>query len=562
MTPGTLELSDQRQDLASLNRDAGAAHVSVEAYDIARLKARQEGAAALSQLLNGLTGDLSAEIGLKDGDPAKAALHAAAGAAVAAVAGTDIGTGAAAGLAQELIGAAVNDVLMSNPQLTQAQRNALSQWAAAALGSVIGGASGAAAALDADRFNRQLHMAEADLIRANAARYAVEQGYCESIAACDAEAVSRATLELTSETLRGVSDDFDYLEVNSNARAFLNGLAQAGQQVDGQTLFGELDRKGSEYRNSLINISTVLQTADTLGLLDTREGRTMLSRAYALAADEIGPHFNEVGRSDVLSLLSGMDTLASIYEAIAADILTNPEDPAYADVDPMMLRGELSASASRLRNMIKIAVVRGSGHFTFTEKLGGGGPETRIMAQAYAENLASFAGGLDGAMGIALRRIIKNGAIGAGKGVGEAVDRSTTGIVWGKGIQDQGMPWENYLATKLPADSRLPPNFKTFDFFDPGTQTAISAKTLDTTTAARTIRPQQVYSTLKRNIDAVARFEKYELGERTLNSSQIKAKELHVAVPSATNNAQWEQIKKAVQYGQSNGVTVKVTRIQ
>ncbi|WP_432643944.1 hypothetical protein [Pannonibacter phragmitetus] len=36
----------------------------------------------------------------------------------------------------------------------------------------------------------------------------------------------------------------------------------------------------------------------------------------------------------------------------------------------------------------------------------------------------------------------------------------------------------------------------------------------------------------------------------------------HVAVPSATNNVQWEQIKKAVQYGQSNGVTVKVTRIQ
>ncbi|WP_040679488.1 hypothetical protein, partial [Pannonibacter phragmitetus] len=29
VTPGTLELSDQRQDLASLNRDAGAAHVSV-----------------------------------------------------------------------------------------------------------------------------------------------------------------------------------------------------------------------------------------------------------------------------------------------------------------------------------------------------------------------------------------------------------------------------------------------------------------------------------------------------------------------------------------------------
>nr|CCA88262.1 hypothetical protein RALSY_mp10810 [Ralstonia syzygii R24] len=27
-----------------------------------------------------------------------------------------------------------------------------------------------------------------------------------------------------------------------------------------------------------------------------------------------------------------------------------------------------------------------------------------------------------------------------------------------------GMPWENYLAKQLPEGSRLPQNFKTFDF--------------------------------------------------------------------------------------------------
>jgi hypothetical protein len=185
VTPGTLELSDQRQDLASLNRDAGAAHVSVEAYDIARLKARQEGAAALSELLNGLTGDLSAEIGLKDGGPAKAALHAAVGAAVAAVAGTDIGTGAAAGLVSELANGVVSQMLKDHPELTKAQQDAIRQWTATALGAAIGGQAGAAAALDNIKHNYLKH--EEALERANARR-ACEEGdaaTCKRVAELD-----------------------------------------------------------------------------------------------------------------------------------------------------------------------------------------------------------------------------------------------------------------------------------------------------------------------------------------------------------------------------------------
>ena len=46
----------------------------------------------------------------------------------------------------------------------------------------------------------------------------------------------------------------------------------------------------------------------------------------------------------------------------------------------------------------------------------------------------------------------------------------------------QGMPWENYLATKLPGGFRLPSKFKTFDFFDDISGVATSAKTLDTLT--------------------------------------------------------------------------------
>ncbi|PIF52660.1 filamentous hemagglutinin [Pseudomonas sp. 29] len=148
------------------------------------------------------------------------------------------------------------------------------------------------------------------------------------------------------------------------------------------------------------------------------------------------------------------------------------------------------------------------------------------------------------------------------KGTAGTLDRAKTGIEWGKGIQGQGMPWENYLASELPAGSRLPPNFKTFDFYDPSTGTAISAKTLDTTTAAKVGNPSQVYSSLKGNIDAVARFETYTLSNVPLDSSMITARELRVAVPGGTNSVQWVQINRAIKYGQSQGVKVIISSVK
>ncbi|WP_439854839.1 hypothetical protein [Pseudomonas yamanorum] len=124
------------------------------------------------------------------------------------------------------------------------------------------------------------------------------------------------------------------------------------------------------------------------------------------------------------------------------------------------------------------------------------------------------------------------------------------------------MPWEDYLASELSATSRFPPNFKTFDFYDPSTGTAISAKTLDTTTAAKLENPSQVYSSLKGNIDEAARFETYTLGNVPLDSSMIATRELRVAIPSGTTPAQWAQINCAVEYGKSQGVKVVVNTVK
>lgn len=187
------------------------------------------------------------------------------------------------------------------------------------------------------------------------------------------------------------------------------------------------------------------------------------------------------------------------------------------------------------------------------------------IAAGVAEGLAIDSGGgaLSG-VGSAIRGLIKPGVAEiavAAKATGGVVDRATTGIEWGKGIRGQGLPWEDYLGTQLPAGSRLPPNFKTFDFFDRTTGIATSAKTLDTTTAAKIANPSQIYSSLKGNIDSAAGFAEYSLKDVTVSSSQITRRELQVAVPKATTSAQWDQINRAIEYGQGKGVTVRITRV-
>ncbi|HEN3670372.1 TPA: hypothetical protein U5E27_001951 [Yersinia enterocolitica] len=142
------------------------------------------------------------------------------------------------------------------------------------------------------------------------------------------------------------------------------------------------------------------------------------------------------------------------------------------------------------------------------------------------------------------------------------VNQSATGIKWGQGISQQGMPWENYVGTQLPQNSRLPVNFKTFDYYNRISRTAISVKTLDTTTAARVANPRQIYNSLKGNIDTVVRFDTHTLSGEQLKPSMIASREIQLAVPALTNKTQWIEINRAIEYGKSQGVKVAVTQVK
>ncbi|PST17643.1 hypothetical protein C7U61_18650 [Rhizobium sp. JAB6] len=157
ITPGNWNLTGQSQDLSGLNTDASKANKTVDPFDIDKLKAQQQSAAALSTLLNMGVGELSDRLGFIEGSAEKVALHAAVGAIVSQVAGTNVGSGALGGALSEIANGVLQQVLQTNPNLTDTQKSAITQWVAAAVGAAAGGGTGAAAALDNVNYNYLTH---------------------------------------------------------------------------------------------------------------------------------------------------------------------------------------------------------------------------------------------------------------------------------------------------------------------------------------------------------------------------------------------------------------------
>jgi hypothetical protein len=129
-------------------------------------------------------------------------------------------------------------------------------------------------------------------------------------------------------------------------------------------------------------------------------------------------------------------------------------------------------------------------------------------------------------------------------------------------IGDQGMPYEDAVGSVPGIGDRLPPNFKTFDYFNDETGVATSVKTLDTSTASRIADPKKVYQSLRRDINKASNFDEYRLMKRSLDSSQIAGRVVRVAVPRSTNSDQWAQIQRAIQHGREVGVEVVVETVE
>jgi len=164
LSPGNLSLRNRQQDLSRLNTDPARADTQARPFDIERLKARQRNVAALSELMNIGVGHLSKELGLAEGSPAKTTLHAAVGALAARLAGGNVASGAMTGAAGEIANGVLQDVLKSNPKLTDTQQAAITQWVGTVVGAVVGGQTGAAMGLDNVTYNYLTHKQITDFL--------------------------------------------------------------------------------------------------------------------------------------------------------------------------------------------------------------------------------------------------------------------------------------------------------------------------------------------------------------------------------------------------------------
>ena len=100
----------------------------------------------------------------------------------------------------------------------------------------------------------------------------------------------------------------------------------------------------------------------------------------------------------------------------------------------------------------------------------------------------------------------------------------------GSSINQQGMPFEHYIGTQLPAGSKLPDGFKTFDYYD--------------------------------SKDKIAQFKNYSRDDVPLRTDNIKKRVLHIGLPEKTTPEQWKSINSAVKNANDKNIDIKITIIK
>jgi hypothetical protein len=148
------------------------------------------------------------------------------------------------------------------------------------------------------------------------------------------------------------------------------------------------------------------------------------------------------------------------------------------------------------------------------------------------------------------------------EGLGGTVSISQAGIVWGKGIKEQGKTgWQPYVASQIRGATSLPEASKTFDHFNEFTGEAISDKTMNTLTVARIKNPPSIYRKLKVYIDAAKDYDEPRV-DTDAPPAKITSRTLQLAVPEYTSARQWLYLNLGIAYGRRHGVSVVITRIR
>jgi filamentous hemagglutinin len=166
-------------------------------------------------------------------------------------------------------------------------------------------------------------------------------------------------------------------------------------------------------------------------------------------------------------------------------------------------------------------------------------------------------------LGASAAGMVKAGFHTASKLKPTVLSSRTLGLKKGYAWTDFGCKFEDHLATtKYVPEDRLPPRFKTFDFFNKKDGVAISVKTMDTRTDRLRTNPKKVGEQIHEYIDITLKLEEYKLSGTLLTEDMIKTRKLELGIPTKTTPIQRQHILEAIEYGKSKGVEVIVTEIE
>lgn len=109
--------------------------------------------------------------------------------------------------------------------------------------------------------------------------------------------------------------------------------------------------------------------------------------------------------------------------------------------------------------------------------------------------------------------------------------------------------------------NEIKPNFKTFDHLLPD-GTAISAKTMDTVGSKTYQDPKRITYQLNKYVDEMVKFEGDGKGDFKITSTDIKNREMYLAIPHSTTKQQMEAIKKSISYADLQGIKIIVKEVK
>ncbi|WP_322892215.1 MULTISPECIES: hypothetical protein [unclassified Yoonia] len=120
------------------------------------------------------------------------------------------------------------------------------------------------------------------------------------------------------------ASSFAHIVENDAARAFLDGLDAAGTLVDGQTLFGQLDRTSVEYRDSTINREVLYANHalySSLNFETTNTLETGTTLAYRGILNESAEYLNQLSRTEMIALFENASDLRNAWIKLEYDNL-------------------------------------------------------------------------------------------------------------------------------------------------------------------------------------------------------------------------------------------------